>query len=195
MPEVTSTTEEQSHPYSLRECHLKSWHDGKGYGFNMQAEKNKPGQFIAKVDSGSPADLAGLRAGDRLVEVNRDSVATDTHRQVVDRIKSNPDETILLVVDAEADSYFNSKGITLSSSLPFVEKIVCPDSNPDAGNHHHHHHLNAPFPGLIMGFPWNNYAPQQHKVDHHCPSTFKKCPHELADSIHSLGEGVFTRYF
>ena len=35
------------------------------YGFNLHAEKNKPGQFVGKIDPGSPAEIAGLKEGDR----------------------------------------------------------------------------------------------------------------------------------
>ena len=36
-----------------------------GYGFNLYQEKNKPGQFIGRIEPGSPADLAGLKENDR----------------------------------------------------------------------------------------------------------------------------------
>lgn len=53
-----------------------------GYGFHLHGERNKGGQFIRKVEPGSSADLAGLRAGDRLVEVNGENVENETHHQV-----------------------------------------------------------------------------------------------------------------
>ena len=52
-----------------RLCHIVKWPDFDGYGFNLHAEKNRPGQFIGKVDPGSPAEMAGLREGDKIVEV------------------------------------------------------------------------------------------------------------------------------
>jgi len=65
-----------------RLCHVRSWNDGRGFGFNMQAERGKHGQYIGKVESGSPAEAAGLRDGDRIVEVNGSSIDHDTHKQV-----------------------------------------------------------------------------------------------------------------
>ena len=41
-----------------------------GYGFHLHGEKGRRGQFIRRVEPGSPAEAAALRAGDRLVEVN-----------------------------------------------------------------------------------------------------------------------------
>lgn len=53
-----------------------------GYGFHLHGEKGKSGQFIRKVESGSPAEASGLRAGDRVVAVNGANVEKETHHQV-----------------------------------------------------------------------------------------------------------------
>ena len=53
-----------------RLCHLKKWPHFQGYGFNLHAERSKMGQHIGKVDADSPADPAGLKEGDRIIEVN-----------------------------------------------------------------------------------------------------------------------------
>lgn len=53
-----------------------------GYGFHLHGEKGKSGQFIRKVEPGSPAEAAGLRAGDRVVAVNGVNVEKETHHQV-----------------------------------------------------------------------------------------------------------------
>ncbi|CAB1444676.1 unnamed protein product [Pleuronectes platessa] len=54
-----------------------------GYGFHLHGEKGKTGQFIRLVESDSPAETSGLRAGDRLVFVNGEDVETESHQQVV----------------------------------------------------------------------------------------------------------------
>lgn len=81
-----------------RLCHVIKSETFDGYGFNLHAEKGKIGQFIGKVDEGSPAEKAGLKQGDRILEVNGASIANETHKQVVQRIKSVPNETRLLVI-------------------------------------------------------------------------------------------------
>lgn len=53
-----------------------------GYGFHLHGEKGRRGQFIRRVEPGSPAEAAELRAGDRLVEVNGVNVEGETHHQV-----------------------------------------------------------------------------------------------------------------
>lgn len=50
-----------------RLCHMKK--GSGGYGFNLHSEKNKPGQFIRAVDEGSPAQRAGLRPQDKIIQV------------------------------------------------------------------------------------------------------------------------------
>jgi len=52
-----------------RLCHLKIWPDFDGYGFNLHADRATPGQYVGKVDEGSPAEAAGLRLNDHIVQV------------------------------------------------------------------------------------------------------------------------------
>ncbi|NXE14197.1 NHRF2 protein, partial [Lophotis ruficrista] len=88
-----------------------------GYGFHLHGEKGKSGQFIRKVEPGSPAEAAGLRAGDRVVEVNGLNVEQETHHQVVQRIKAVESETRLLVVDKETDEYLCSLRLTCTEEM------------------------------------------------------------------------------
>jgi len=52
-----------------RLCVVRSWHDGRGYGFTVLAGRDRPDLVVGGVDLGSPAAAAGIRPGDRLVEV------------------------------------------------------------------------------------------------------------------------------
>lgn len=103
--------------YRPRLCHIKSRGDGKGYGFNLQAEKGKSGQFIGKVDPDSPADDAGLRDGDRLIEVNGINVEKESHKEVVERIKMIPNKTTMLVIDREGYEHYVTKGVVVTQAL------------------------------------------------------------------------------
>lgn len=111
---------------TIRLCHIIKWDDFDGYGFNLHAEKGKPGQYIGKVDEDSPAEAAGLKEGDRIIEVNGVNIANENHKQVVQRIKAIPEETKLLVVDSEADNYFKSKNIVIKSTHPNVVTLKTP---------------------------------------------------------------------
>uniref|UniRef100_A0A8B9I829 NHERF family PDZ scaffold protein 2 n=1 Tax=Anser brachyrhynchus TaxID=132585 RepID=A0A8B9I829_9AVES len=98
-----------------RLCHMLKGENG--YGFHLHGEKGKSGQFIRKVEPGSPAEAAGLRAGDRVVEVNGLNVEQETHHQVVQRIKAVETETRLLVVDKETDEYLCSLRLTCTEEM------------------------------------------------------------------------------
>lgn len=102
--------------------------DLQGYGFNLHAERDKPGQFIGLVDDNSPASTAGLRVHDRIIEVNGVNVEDEKHTEVIARIKAIPGETKLLVVDRETDNYYKDRGIRISSSLPQTQYIATPDA-------------------------------------------------------------------
>lgn len=125
MDEVIATETRQKEVPAMtfhpRQCHVIKWPDFQGYGFNLHAEKERGGQYIGKIDDNSPAQDAGLREHDRIIEVNNENIENETHQQVIARIKAGGDETKLLVVDKEADAYYKSRGITVTSQMPEVE--------------------------------------------------------------------------
>merc|ERR1712223_2179211 len=107
-------------PPPPRLCHLVKWEEFEGYGFNLYAEKNKPGQYIGEIDPDSPAEAAGLQDGDRIVEVNGVNVNMENHRQVVQRIKAVVGETRLLVVDQKSADWHRDRRVLVKASLPYV---------------------------------------------------------------------------
>ena len=107
-------------PPPPRLCHLVKWQNFEGFGFNLYAEKNKPGQYIGEIDSDSPAEAAGLKEGDRIIEVNGVNVNLENHRQVVSRIKAVPAETRLLVVDQKSADWHRDRRVLVKASLPYV---------------------------------------------------------------------------
>jgi len=109
-----------SSPPSPRVCHLKKWDHFDGYGFNLHAEKNKPGQFVGKIDADSPAEAAGMKEGDRIVEVNGVNVNMENHKQVVQRIKAVAGETRLLVVDKQCDEWHKEQEVVVRQGLPYT---------------------------------------------------------------------------
>lgn len=116
-----------------RLCHLKKWPNFQGYGFNLHAERAKMGQHIGKVDADSPAESAGLREGDRIIEVNYVNISNENHQQVVRRIRNgfedpadglvHDDEVILLVLDAEADDYYKKRNIVVRNDFENVSRL------------------------------------------------------------------------
>ena len=129
-----------------RLCHLKKWSHFQGYGFNLHAERAKQGQHIGKVDMNSPAESAGLKEGDRIIEVNYVNISNENHQQVVKRIRNgltmpdgvmvNENEVVLLVVDNEADEYYKKMNIIVKHDSDSVIKLYTQPamSTNDANN-------------------------------------------------------------
>ena len=135
-----------------RLCHVVR---GKhGYGFHLHGDKGGRGNFAGDVEPGSPAALAGLRAGDRLVAVNGDDVEGGPHREVVRRIGARPHEVYLLVVDSETDDLLKRRQLKCTEEmavdgLPDLEPPTRPseenrgevlghDHEDDRGREFHH---------------------------------------------------------
>jgi C-terminal processing protease CtpA/Prc len=106
-----------------RMCNIIKRDNFDGYGFNLYKKKNTPGQFIGSIDQGSPAEAAGLKEGDKLVEVNGINVTEENHKQVVQRIREISTEVTILVVDNTCDEYHKEKKIKITNLLPNVLRI------------------------------------------------------------------------
>ncbi|KAM8879405.1 Na(+)/H(+) exchange regulatory cofactor NHE-RF2 isoform 2-T2 [Spinachia spinachia] len=102
----------------------------RGYGFHLQGERNRGGQFIRKVEPGSSADLGGLRSGDRVVEVNGENVENEAHYQVVERLREVPHRTRLLVVDKDTDDYLRTCGLGCTEDLAIEMGTLSPRPSP-----------------------------------------------------------------
>lgn len=120
----SSSTKEESAGLRPRLCLLKK--GATGYGFNLHSEKSKPGQFIRAVDEDSPAQRAGLKTQDKIIQVNGVSVIGMQHSEVVAAIKAGGDEATLLVVDAETEEFFKRCNI-----LPTEEHVTGPLPEPE----------------------------------------------------------------
>lgn len=77
-----------------------------GYGFYLRAGPEQKGQVVKDIDSGSPAEEAGLKNNDLVVAVNGESVESLDHDSVVEMIRKGGDQTSLLVVDKETDRMY-----------------------------------------------------------------------------------------
>nr|XP_019938445.1 PREDICTED: Na(+)/H(+) exchange regulatory cofactor NHE-RF1 [Paralichthys olivaceus] len=120
---VSSSNKDEKSELRPRLCHMKK--AANGYGFNLHSEKTKPGQFIRAVDKDSPAESAGLRPRDKIIQVNGVSVVGMQHSEVVGAIKAGGEQTQLLVVDAETEAFFNRCNV-----LPTEEHLTGPLPEP-----------------------------------------------------------------
>ncbi|XP_042170737.1 Na(+)/H(+) exchange regulatory cofactor NHE-RF2 [Oncorhynchus tshawytscha] len=142
-----------------RLCHLVRAETG--YGFNLHSEKSRPGQYIRSLDPGSPADHAGLRPQDRLIEVNGVNVEGMRHAEVVAFVKRGGDETRLLVVDPDTDHHFKKMGVTpLASHVKDFDGPSISNGSPSpqingsftsSSIQSHHSDLSSPDNSLQLG--------------------------------------------
>ena len=106
-----------------RLCHIVKIDQFDGFGFNLYQEKTRAGQFIGRIEPGSPAERGGLKEDDKIVEVNGVDIAKERHAQVVGRIQAIASETTMLVIDKECEDYHSEHGIVIKQSLPYVEYL------------------------------------------------------------------------
>ena len=99
----------------IRVCYVAKELDFEGYGFTLTAHVSKPGQYIGEVQRKSPAERAGLKEGDRILEVNDVNISREPHKEVVARIMAAPDEIKLkmVVLDKEAGRHYRTKHIDI----------------------------------------------------------------------------------
>jgi hypothetical protein len=89
----------------------------EGYGFHLLYLDDRKGEYIEEVQARGLADRAGLRVGDRIIEVNGCNIETHRSRDVVNRIRTSPTVVTLLLVDPKTDGYFRKKAVTITTSL------------------------------------------------------------------------------
>ena len=110
--------------YAPKLCQIKKSADLANWGFTLQAES---GHYFIYIVEGSPAQDAGLKVGDRIIEINGVNILDDTQDEVVSRIKASNNVMDLLVADDETYRYYYEQGITVTSSMP---EVICLASRP-----------------------------------------------------------------
>ncbi|XP_039073787.1 Na(+)/H(+) exchange regulatory cofactor NHE-RF3 isoform X2 [Hyaena hyaena] len=139
-------------PHQPRLVEMKK--GSNGYGFYLRAGPEQKGQVVKDIDSGSPAEEAGLKNNDLVVAVNGESVETLDHDSVVEMIRKGGDQTSLLVVDKETDNmyrlahfspffYYQSQELPNGSvkeapapaPAPDPLEVSSPDTTEEVGDH------------------------------------------------------------
>ncbi|XP_047004405.1 sorting nexin-27 [Schistocerca americana] len=118
-----------------------------GFGFNVRGQVSEGGQLrsingelyaplqhVSAVLDGGAAEKAGIRKGDRILEVNGVNVEGSTHKQVVDLIKSGGDVltlTVISVTQQEAERLEPVEDPAGYTYIDYSEKRSLPISVPD----------------------------------------------------------------
>lgn len=118
-----------------------------GFGFNVRGQVSEGGQLrsingelyaplqhVSAVLEGGAAEKAGIRRGDRILEVNSVNVEGATHRQVVDLIKSGGNVlslTVISVTPQEAERLEPNDDLSTYNYIDYSDKRSLPISIPD----------------------------------------------------------------
>ena len=86
-----------AHP-PVRLCEVTKWQGFKGLGFQLNSTTKTWNHTVSKVDPGSPAEAAGLKPKDIIIEINGTNVTRESHKQIVERIKSSGESTTFLTI-------------------------------------------------------------------------------------------------
>lgn len=94
----------------------------------MTSSLGPPGIFVKEVSPGGIAHKAGVKANDRLVEINGENIEGCSHNQVVDKVNTAGNRIVFLLVDEEADEYYKNKKIKACFAtikyLPHKPRII-----------------------------------------------------------------------
>ncbi|XP_060945170.1 Na(+)/H(+) exchange regulatory cofactor NHE-RF3 [Limanda limanda] len=116
-------------------CYLLK--SSSGYGFSLRSDKSQPGLFMTEVIPGGVADGAGVKANDRLLEVNGENMEDSTHDQAVDKIRLGGASIMFLLADEGTDRYYQSKHMKMEACLattkflPHKPRIIEMAKGPD----------------------------------------------------------------
>ncbi|XP_060530201.1 SH3 and multiple ankyrin repeat domains protein 3 isoform X2 [Cylas formicarius] len=117
---------------STRDTRTVVLHKGrKGFGFILRGakamsplmeitptEKCPALQYLDDVDPGGVADMAGLKKGDYLLEINNEDVSSASHEHVVDLIRKSGDLVQMTVISWDGTSTQGTLHMSRSTILP-----------------------------------------------------------------------------
>ncbi|KAM3600659.1 uncharacterized protein V6R79_000341 [Siganus canaliculatus] len=94
----------------------------QGYGFLLRLERTPSGRtyhILRELDNDSPAEKAGIRDGDLLLEVNGESVESLMHNEIVNRVKLSGQQVSLTTIPLRGLEFYSKLGL---SPLLFCEE-------------------------------------------------------------------------
>ncbi|XP_038564086.1 PDZ domain containing 3b isoform X1 [Micropterus salmoides] len=119
MPILPTMAVPHNLPYRARKLHLVS--GPEGYGFLLRLEKAPSGRtfnVLRKMESGSPAERAGMHDGELLLEVNGQSVESLSHEEIVERVRLSGQQVSLTTITPQGMEFYTQLGL---SPLLFCE--------------------------------------------------------------------------
>ncbi|KAM4699136.1 Na(+)/H(+) exchange regulatory cofactor NHE-RF3 isoform 2-T3 [Discoglossus pictus] len=118
-----------------RLCYLSK--QGSPFGFSVKSLQGVSGLFLASVAPNGVAEKAGVREGDRFIEINGKNVESDSHDHLTKKVKDSGESVMFLLVDKETDEYFKKQKMKVTADkatvqhLPLKPRIVDLKKDPN----------------------------------------------------------------
>ncbi|KAM7407250.1 hypothetical protein PAMA_003126 [Pampus argenteus] len=87
---------------------------GQTFGFYLRVEHGEDGHLIRCLEMGGPAELAGMKDGDRILRVNGAFVDGLSHSEVVDLVRNSGVSVIFHILDEASYKQAKAQGVNLS---------------------------------------------------------------------------------
>ncbi|XP_070832727.1 Na(+)/H(+) exchange regulatory cofactor NHE-RF3 [Chaetodon trifascialis] len=99
---------------------------GQTFGFYLRAEHGEEGHLIRCLEMGGPAELAGMKDGDRILRVNGMFVDGLPHSEVVDIVRKSGASVTFQILDEASYKQAKAQGATLSGpqSTPVANGVA-----------------------------------------------------------------------
>ncbi|XP_056246198.1 Na(+)/H(+) exchange regulatory cofactor NHE-RF3 [Seriola aureovittata] len=88
---------------------------GQTFGFYLRVEHGEEGHLIRCLEMGGPAELAGMKDGDRVLRVNGTFVDELSHSQVVDTVRNGGASVTFHILDEASYKQAKAQGVNLSN--------------------------------------------------------------------------------
>ncbi|KAE8299207.1 Na(+)/H(+) exchange regulatory cofactor NHE-RF3 [Larimichthys crocea] len=98
---------------------------GHTFGFFLRVEQGEDGHLIRCLEMGGPAELAGMKDGDRILRVNGTFVDGLAHSEVVDIVRNSGASVTFHILDEASYKQAKAQGVNLLSnkSTPVVNGV------------------------------------------------------------------------
>ncbi|XP_078119027.1 Na(+)/H(+) exchange regulatory cofactor NHE-RF3 [Sander vitreus] len=99
---------------------------GHTFGFYLRVEQGEEGHLIRCLEMGGPAELAGMRDGDRILRVNGTFVDGLSHSEVVDKVRNSGASVTFHILDEASYMLAKAQGLDLSNpqSTPVANGVA-----------------------------------------------------------------------
>ncbi|XP_073329231.1 Na(+)/H(+) exchange regulatory cofactor NHE-RF3 [Pagrus major] len=99
---------------------------GHTFGFYLRVEQGEEGHLIRCLEMGGPAELAGMKDGDRILRVNGTFVDGLPHSEVVDIVRNGGASVTFHILDEASYKQAKAQGVNLSDpqSKPVVNGVA-----------------------------------------------------------------------